>query len=319
MTEHVVVDDARYGFTWYRVDGQYFLESEDGYRRVNDSVVDLLNKLARGTLTVEELRAQANGGPAVVEGSGTNPEEVLSLVETYLERGILREDEPVVRVTPPDDVRLWPRVAVFLLVLSAFGAVVAPIASSVSPALLSRLSVGQIASIAVLSAGFVAIHEYGHYAVSARHFDPSVRLDVVNGVVPAVVTDTTGSWTLPRNQRIWINLAGPLLELGAAVPLVALHYVFPNHLVVQLLLLAVFGHVVFALNPLIHGDGFWILCDYFGLRDVRQRGFEDLRALRPSWTAAYVVVSYGLGAVLVVWMTVTLAALLGLVEFHVPV
>ncbi len=314
MKETVVIEDARYGFTWYRVEDQYFLESEDGYRRVNDSVVELLHKLARGTLTLSELRAQTEGRGTAIEESGADPEEVLSLVETYLERGIIRKDRPVVRVTPPNDIELWPRVGAFVLVLSAFGLVVAPIASNVSPAFIARLSIRQIVSVTVLSFVFVAIHEYGHYAVSARHFDPSVRLDFVNGVVPAVITDTTGSWTLPRNRRIWINLAGPLLELVAAVPLVVLHYGFPNDPVVRLLLLAVFGHVALALNPLIHGDGFWILCDVFGLRDVRERGIDDAMNLRLSWQAGYVVLSYGFGAFLVLSMVVTSAALLGLGE-----
>lgn len=312
-----MLEDPEYGFRWYRVEGQYLLEAEDGYRRVNESVVELLRKLARGELTVAGLRTQVEGGPAVVEESETTAEEVLSLVETYLEAGILRADEPVVQVTPPDDVDLWPRASAFAVLLAAFGSVVAPIASSVSPAFVSRMSLGQIGVVLVLAVGYVGIHEYGHYAVSARYFDPAIRLDLVNGVVPAIVTDTTGSWTLPRNRRIWINLAGPFLELVAAVPLIGLHYGFPNDPVVEALLLAVFGHVVFALNPLIHGDGFWIACDFFDVRNVRQRGLDDIAEFRFSWSATYVALSYGFGALFALSMVATLLAFSGVVELPV--
>lgn len=315
MNETVELENPEYGFTWYRVEGQYYLQAEDGgFRRVNESVIDLLKRVARGELTVAELRTQIEGGQAVVEETETTAEEVLSLVETYIDVGVLREDAPVVRVTPPDDIQLWPRVGIFLALFAVFGFVVAPITSSVTISTIAQASVWEIISIVVLSFVFIGIHEYGHHSVSARHFDPSVRIDFVNGVVPAVITDTTGSWTLPRNRRIWINLAGPVLELVAAVPLVALYYVFPSNLVVQGLLLAVFGHVVFALNPLVHGDGFWILCDFFGLRNVRQRGIEDLTALRPSWSATYVVVSYGFGAVVAISIVATLVVLSGVAE-----
>lgn len=315
MRREVEIEDAEYGFTWHCVDGQYLLENDDGgFRRVNESVVDLLEKLARGELTIAGLRQQVEGGSAVVEESGTTAEEVLSLVETYLDRGVLREDAPVTRVVAPDDVRLWPRVVGFLALFAVFGSVVAPILGSVSPTFVSRISLFELAVVTVLSTALIGIHEYGHYAASDHYFDPSVRFDLVNGVVPAVVTDTTGSWMLPRNRRIWINLAGPSLELAVAVPIVALHYAFPDAIVVQVLLLGVFGHVFFSLNPLMHGDGYWILCDFFGLRNVRSDGIDDLTHGRLSLRAVYVVLSYGFGVVLTLSVVLTLLGLLGLAD-----
>ena len=320
MDRNVVVEDAEYGFSWCHVEGRYFLETPDGgFREVNEAVVRLLEKVARGEIPLSALRTQAEGGEEVIDESHTSAEEALSLVEGYVEEGVLREDAPVVEILPPDDVTLWPFVAGFLAVLSVFGLAVASVVSNVSVAAVRELSVGHLAVTMALSAAYLAVHEYGHYAVSDRHFDPSVRFDFVNGVVPAVVTDTTGSWMLPRNWRILINLAGPLVELVAGLPLVALYYLFPQSLLAQILVVSVFAHVVVSLNPLIHGDGFWILCDYFGLMNVRRKGIEDLTDLRPSWSAAYVVVSYGFGALVAVYMVVMLASFVGLVEVQVPV
>lgn len=314
MKRHVEIADAEYGFTWYRVEGRHLLESDDGgFRQVNESVVELLKTVARGELTAEELRAQVDGGPAVVDESETSAEEVLALVERYVEEGVLREGEPVVRVEAPADIRLWPRVLAFLALLSVVGSAVVPILAALPVTLVDRIGLPQVGAMMVFSVVLLGVHEYGHYVVGNRHFDPSIRVDTINGVVPAVITDTTGSWVLPRNRRVWVNLAGPSLELAAAVPLVLLHYAVPGHLLVQLALVVVFAHVGFALNPLIHGDGFWMLCDLFDLRDVRGRGIDDLTNRRLSWRALYVVLSYGFGVVLLLNVVVVLALVLGVV------
>ncbi len=315
MNREVLIEDPEYGFESCEVEGSYFLRSGDGdFRQVNEAVVDLLEKVAADELTREGLRRQVEGGEAVLAPeSSASAEEALDLLDRYVEQGFLREDEPVVRLVPPADVRLWPRVLLFVGVFAVVGAAATGIALRGSfPSLLDAetMVVGTL-----LSFLYVGVHEYGHYLPSSRHFEASIRLDFVNGVVPAVVTDTTGSWMLPRNRRIWINLAGPLLELVAALPFVGLYVLRPGDPLVQLVLLAVFGHVFFSLNPLIHGDGFWILCDLFGLVNVRSRGRADLTDGKLSWAAAYVVVSYGFGALLalnVVVMTVWFAGLPGL-------
>lgn len=319
METELELADAEYGFTYCRVEGRYLLRTDDGdVRQVNEAVVDLLRRVASGELTLPALREQVEGGDPVVDESNTSAEATLALLEEYVEEGVLREDGPVTRIVPPGDVALWPYVSAFLVVLAVVGAAVASVASSLSVAVVERVSVRQFGAVLVGSILYLAVHEYGHYAVSDRHFDPSVRFDFVNGVVPAVVTDTTGSWLLPRNRRILINLAGPLVELGAALPLVVLHYAAGPNVVVDLLLVSVFAHVLLSLNPLIHGDGFWILCDFFGLVNVRREGIDDLTHGRPSWNAVYVVVSYGFGALLFVYMASMVASSLGLIDVPLP-
>lgn len=311
MEREVEHDDTAYGFVWGTVDGTYFLREPDGgYRTVNRAVVDLLTAVARGSVPFPELREQANGGEAVIETAGTTAEEAVALVESYIESGVFRADEPVVRLVPPSGVRLWPRVGLFICLAAVLAVGIADVVPTLSPAFLAGLSVVDIAVTVGITTAYVGVHELGHYAVSARHFDPSIRVDLVNGVLPAVVTDTTGAWMLPRSRRVWVNLAGPLLELVAALPLVALAFVGPDSGIVTLALLTVAGHVVFALNPLIHGDGYWIVCDWLGLENVRTDGIEDLRDRQLSWRATYVAVSYAFGVVLLVnlvWVVATVS------------
>ncbi|MDS0260360.1 hypothetical protein NDI56_13230 [Haloarcula sp. S1CR25-12] len=313
MEREVEHDDTAYGFVWGTVDGTYFLREPDGgFRTVNRAVVDLLTAVARGSVPLPKLREQADGGTVVVETAGTTAEEALALVESYIESGVFREGDPVVRLVPPAGVRLWPRVGLFVCLVAVVAVGVAHVLPSLSSAFLAGLTVVDVVAAVGLAAAYVAVHELGHYAVSAHHFDPSIRVDLVNGVLPAVVTDTTGAWMLPRSRRVWVNLAGPLLELVAALPLVALAFLDPGSRLVTLVLLTVAGHVVFALNPLIHGDGYWIVCDWLGLENVRTDGIEDLRNRRLSWRAAYVTVSYAFGVGLLVNLVWVLTAVSGL-------
>lgn len=323
MRKHVEIENPEYGFSWCEIDGTYYVTTDDDeYRRISESVLSLLRSFARGELTKAGLQRQIDGGESVLAAeSNVSAEEVLSFVESYIEAGVLRADEPVVQIVPPEDIRLWPRAGLLFVVLSILGIAVVDIVVQLDRTVVERLDLATILLTLAGSWLFIVVHELGHYVTSNRHFEPSVRVDLVNGIVPAVVTDTTGSWMLPRNRRVWINLAGPLLELLAVLPVVGIYYVRPDSLLVQLLLLTVFGHVFFSLNPLIHGDGYWMACDLLDVVNVRGEGIEDLAARQPSLRAAYVVASYGFGAVLFLNMTVVMLYVWGLTGllFIIPI
>lgn len=297
MKSETEIERGAYGFTWFEVDGEYYLKTvEDGYRQVNRQVVELLRTFAEGDLTRDQLLAQIDGGEAVIaEESTTSAEQVLALIDDYIEQGVVDEDAPVVRLQPPEDVRLWPRVLLLLLLLTVVGGVVASNVSLLRTEFVNQLELWKVAIVMIAGYVFLFLHELGHYFAGSKHFEPSIQVDFVNGVIPAAVTDTTGAWMLPRNRRIWINLAGPFLELSAVLPLLGLYYTSTSSPFFVMIAGIVLSHTVFSLNPLIHGDGFWILCDYFGLSDVRTRGIEDLKSKRVSWRASYVIASYGFG------------------------
>jgi hypothetical protein len=105
---------------------------------------------------------------------------------------------------------------------------------------------------------------------------------------------TNGAWLLPTNLRRWISLAGPLVELAACLPVVAVRYAgISNSPILALVVVGVTSQIVFALNPLYHGDGYWLLVDTFGLDGLKSRGIEDFRGGRPTRAAAYAALSYG--------------------------
>lgn len=302
MESEIEITDAAYGFSWCETNGQYYLRSADGdYREVNQSVIEFLRLFAQGELTPEALERQIDGGEVVLaEESGTSPEAALSLFETYLEENILVEDESVTRLIPPDDIRLWPRALLFCFPLIVVVVTVVSQISQIQTVLTDPPSIWIFFGMIPASFVFAGIHEIGHYAVGNAHFDSSIRIDVVNGVVPALVTDTTGAWVLPRNRRIWVNLAGPFVELLAVLPVVFLAWYVPGGIFWSLVTMVVLSHVVFALNPLIHGDGYWIVCDLFDLVNVRLRGREALSQREITWPALYVLASYAFGALVAI-------------------
>lgn len=323
MRRETEIERAEYGFTWFEVDDEYYLKTPEGdYRQVNRQVVDLLQTFARGDLTREQLLAQVEGGESVIaEESTTSAEEVLAFIDEYIDQGVIREDAPVVRLHPPDDISLWPRVLLLVVSLSVVSAVVVDNLSVLHSEFVEQLKIWKVVAIMLAGYCYLFVHELGHYVASSRHFESSIRVDFVNGIIPAAVTDTTGAWMLPRNRRIWINLAGPFLELAAVLPVLALHYTSVRSPFFVMIAVVVLSHTLFSLNPLIHGDGFWIVCDYFGLSDVRTRGVDDLRSRRPSWRAAYVVASYGFAGLMMfnsVVLTLYLAGVRGVI-FVAPI
>lgn len=312
------IEDAAYGYTWCETDGRHYLRGEDGeFREVNQQALDLLHLFAEGELTRDALERQVDGGESVIdEASATTPEEVLDFLDGYLDDGVVREGGTVTRLVPPDDVRLWPQVVAFLVPLVVILSVFLQNLDQLRRLAVDPPSLWIVAATVPIALLFAGVHELGHYVTSRPYFDVSMRVDTVNGIVPSFVTDTTGAWMLPPNRRVWINLAGPLTELLAALPVVWLVVRGTAEPLAILTLSVIVSHVVFALNPLIHGDGYWILCDLFDLVNVRSRGIDALHSRDPSWAALYVVASYGFGAVVVasaVVTTVTVGGLRGVV------
>jgi hypothetical protein len=307
MQTETEISDAAYGYTWCETDGRLYLRAEDGeFREVNQQTIDLLRLFAEGELTREALQRQIDGGEAVIdEASATTPEEVLDFFEGYLEDGVVQEGGTVTRLIPPEDIRLWPRVIAVLLPLAVVLAALFTNVAQFQQLTVDPPSIWLVLAVVPATFLYAGIHELGHYVTSSRYFDSSIRIDTVNGVVPSFVTDTNGAWLLPRNRRIWINLAGPLVELLAALPLALLALTGSGGLFVLLVLSVVLSHVVFALNPLIHGDGYWILCDLLDVVNLRSRGIEALRQWKLTLPAMYVLASYGFGALVVVSAVVT--------------
>ena len=292
METEVEMTDTPVGYTWGKSDGNYYLKSPSGgLRRLSEDGWKLLRALAERDVSKDDL-----------EGT---PRKIVEELEA---EGYLRPGDSVVKLHQPDPIRLWPRLVLFL-VLVAVGVVVAwaefPTMLGASELLVSSRLIPLIGLVLAT----IVIHEGGHYLASRPFFDPSLRLGVVNGVVPAVITETTEAWILPKNHRLWITLAGPFVQIVWTLLVAGIHYFFlPESGVLSTFLVIMVVETVFILNPLIHGDGYLLLIDAFGVVDLRTTGIEHLRNRSLTLPAVYAVLSYGFGIGLVLTMITSAAS-----------
>ncbi|WP_276301542.1 hypothetical protein [Halorussus lipolyticus] len=295
-------DESPIGYTWGESDDTYFLRNpEGGFRGVSENALKLLEALADGEVVRDDLDGEA-----------------LALVERLEDKGYLRKDAPVVRIVEPDDIRLWPRFLAFVVLLGigVFATVREIAVLGRLDELLTPVRLSLFAGLTVVS---LIIHEGGHYLASRRFIDPSVDVGTVNGILPVLKTNTDGAWMLPRNRRRWISLAGPFVELVWLVVVLGVELVVGPSLVLDALVVTTVGRVLLSLNPLIHGDGYWLMVDTFGWVNLRTRGIRDLYERRTSAAAGYVVLSYSLPVVVLLASLSSAVARFGPVAAVLPV
>ena len=250
------------GLVWLR-------RSADGrYKKIHPELLEVLLELHHGRLRQSQL------------------DEPLALaIDALRQEGYLVTDAPLIAHQPPPDIRIWPRAALFFTLLAALVAVVALRFDVAWPP-----PADPLANLWAIPFFFFAasLHELGHWAACRPYFRPKIRLGLLNRVFPALVTMTNDAWSLPRNIRLWINLAGPTVDLALTLLVAAVHLLwFEEMRLLSTLLMVQLMRILFVFNPLIEGDGYWILVDLTGKLNLRSRGWRDLTGLRWSGAAAF--------------------------------
>jgi putative peptide zinc metalloprotease protein len=150
-------------------------------------------------------------------------------------------------------------------------------------------------SIAIILAKIA--HEFGH-ALAARHFGCSVRAMGVAVLMfwPILYTDTTDAWRLrDRRQRVFIGLAGMMVELGiASVCLLLWNFLPEGFLRTVLFMLSTSTWIMTLavnLNPLMRFDGYYVLSDLSGVENLQERSNAMGR-----WQLREALFGYGLPA-----------------------
>lgn len=287
-------DRARrnFGFTWGETDGMRWLRNGDGdYKRVAPEFFPVLRGLARG-----------ERDPADVDP------EALRAVDLLLDEGYLRPDGDVTKLEQRADGRVWIRFAAFALGTVLLAALVALRWGD-----LWRLpgSVPEAVLAVAFFVGATAVHEAGHLSASRPYFEPEIRFRRLNGVIPAVITRTNDAWQCPRAVRLWISLAGPFVDVAIALALAVAYFLFPQRDALGLLLSVQLVRIALVLNPLMEGDGYWLLADALGAHNLRSRAFRDLRRARPTAAAAFGVAVVAFTAAFVAAGVALLAIVVG--------
>ncbi len=121
------------------------------------------------------------------------------------------------------------------------------------------------------------LHEFGH-ALVARRLGCSVRSMGVALLLfwPILYTDTTDAWRLKkRSARVWIGLAGMMVEMGIAAIALLLWNFFPDgalRTVLFMLATTTWLMTLFVnLNPFMRFDGYYVLSDLTGVENLHER------------------------------------------------
>jgi putative peptide zinc metalloprotease protein len=122
-------------------------------------------------------------------------------------------------------------------------------------------------------------HELGHAAACVRYgVSPGDIGFAIYLVFPAIYCDATRAWLLPRRQRLMVDAAGVMFEVGLGAVFsdlgIALHQA---SLVIAAMM--VLGNLLIVLNPLGRFDSYWMLSDALGITDLSRQRSQLLRRM----------------------------------------
>ena len=147
---------------------------------------------------------------------------------------------------------------------------------------------GAVQTVAYAAAFVLAviIHEAGHALTLAR-FGGIVRACGIGWYwcAPIAFVDTSDAYSLPRGQRIWVSLAGPISSfVFASFATIVASCALPDGLRSLAWAVAImnYGVSLWNLNPLIELDGYYILTDLLDRPNLRSDAFRALRERRAS-------------------------------------
>jgi putative peptide zinc metalloprotease protein len=138
------------------------------------------------------------------------------------------------------------------------------------------MSVTKIIAIYVISGIMLFFHEIGH--ASATLFYKRHPKEIGFGfyfVLPVFFTNVTQIWTLPRNQRIVINLGGVYFQLllnSLLILVLALfHQVTEITTPISYVINTNIIVILYSLIPFMRNDGYWLYSDLFNIENLIRR------------------------------------------------
>ncbi len=123
----------------------------------------------------------------------------------------------------------------------------------------------------LLTACAVLMHEFGHAsALSYYGGRPGVIGAGIYAVFPVMFSDVTDAWRLSPGKRVHINLGGMYFEWIFCAILLTFSEVsaFESGKLAAVLIVL---RSLWNLNPLVRGDGYWVLTDLTGIDNLNER------------------------------------------------
>ncbi len=128
----------------------------------------------------------------------------------------------------------------------------------------------------LITACSVLLHEFGHASALLYY---GGRPGIIGGglylVFPVMFSDVTDAWRLSPRKRVHVNLAGIYFEWAFCAALLTASELWgfgSGKLAAVLILL----RSLWNLNPLVRGDGYWVLTDLTGVDRLNERARVEL-------------------------------------------
>lgn len=123
------------------------------------------------------------------------------------------------------------------------------------------------------------IHEIGH-ATAARYYHVDVgKMGLgLYLLMPVAYTDLSCIWAINRKQRIVVNLGGFYFSLiySAVLSVIGIAASYNSLLITSVIIIIT---MFMNANPLLRMDGYWILCDAFGIVNLNKTMYELIHYL----------------------------------------
>lgn len=126
-------------------------------------------------------------------------------------------------------------------------------------------------------------HELGHSSASKYYgAKPSSISMGIFLIFPVFYTDVTKTWGLDRNKRITTSLGGIYFQMIIHLMLLGslfLNIEKPIKEYIYYILLQNIGLMIFNINPFFKTDGYWVVSDLFGIRNLNTKSKEIIKYL----------------------------------------
>ncbi|MBN2100530.1 M50 family metallopeptidase [Candidatus Dojkabacteria bacterium] len=144
-------------------------------------------------------------------------------------------------------------------------------------------SIGNALTTIVLCFFSIFFHELGHALASMKYgLKPSsVGFSLFLGY-PIFYVNTTNAWSLPKKQRLVIDISGVLMDIIIAGIFGWLRFFTKSDLLAQISNLFIFINLVsigINLIPFIEFDGYYILMDLIGETNLKEKGMLSIMQL----------------------------------------
>lgn len=125
----------------------------------------------------------------------------------------------------------------------------------------------------------VLIHELGHASACAHYgARPSDIGATLYLIYPALYSDVSAAWRLPRLQRVVVDLGGAYFQLMTGAVYMA-GYALSGWRPFRVGYLMILGSMVFSLNPIFRFDGYWVVADALGVTNLGRQPARVMRYL----------------------------------------